>query len=94
MNDKKSAINAGSISGFIRQFQTIRILLTAYELEIFTAIGKSPKTANQVAKKIKGDPRATDRLLNALCVTGYLRKSKNRFSNTRESLKYLSKRSC
>ncbi len=79
------------ISGYIRQFQPIRILLTAYELEVFSAIGSVAKTSAQVAKKIAADPRATDRLLNALCVMGYLVKRKNRFSNTKETGAYLVK---
>lgn len=91
MKGKKNDRTPEAISGFVRQFQPIRILLTAYELGVFSAIGGNPKTSTQVAGKIHADPRATDRLLNALCVMGYLIKRKNRFSNTRETGKYLVK---
>ncbi len=87
--DKKIFHTPEYISGFVRQFQPIRIFLTAYELDIFTALGKAPKTAYQVASQIKTDPRATDRLLNALCVMGYVAKRKNKFFITKESSAYL-----
>ena len=80
-----------SISAFVRQFQSIRILLTAYELDLFTHIGQSAVTSNQVAQRINTDPRATDRLLNALCVLEFLEKKDDKFSNTSRSGKYLVK---
>jgi 2-polyprenyl-3-methyl-5-hydroxy-6-metoxy-1,4-benzoquinol methylase len=80
-----------SISSFIRQFQQIRILLTAYELDLFTSIGSYAMTSKKVAERTHADPRATDRLLNALCVLGFLDKKKNSFSNTTATKKYLVK---
>jgi hypothetical protein len=41
MNKNNKVYSPESISAFVRQFQDIRILLTAYELEIFSRIGKS-----------------------------------------------------
>lgn len=70
-------------------FQKSRIFLTAYELGIFTAIGKKGKSSSQIADKLGSAKRHTDRLLNALCALGLLRKTGERFSNTRFSLKYL-----
>jgi 2-polyprenyl-3-methyl-5-hydroxy-6-metoxy-1,4-benzoquinol methylase len=80
-----------TISAFTRQFQQIRILLTAYELDIFTCIGTSAMTSEQVAKLSRSDVRATDRFLNALCVMGFLDKEDNHFSNTPASRRYLVK---
>jgi len=80
-----------SISTFIRQFQHIRVLLTAFELDIFSQIGSSGMDSIQIAEKINANPRATDRLLNALCVLGFLYKKDGKFSNTRDSGKYLVK---
>jgi 2-polyprenyl-3-methyl-5-hydroxy-6-metoxy-1,4-benzoquinol methylase len=80
-----------SISAFVRQFQQIRILLTAYELDVFTSIGSSTLTSEEVAESIHTDPRATDRLLNALCVLGFLEKKDILFYNTSASRRYLVK---
>lgn len=82
---------AESIFALVSQFQVIRVLFTAYELEIFTVIGETEKNSRQIAGKILADARATDRLLNALCAQGFLFKRKNLFSNTPFSLRYLVK---
>lgn len=70
-------------------FQKSRIFLTAYELGIFTVIGKKGKSSSQVADELSSAKRHTDRLLNALCALGLLKKTGERFSNTSLSLKYL-----
>lgn len=72
-------------------FQNSRILLTAFELGIFTEIEKGEQSSEEVAKSIKTDYRATDRLMNALVVLGYLHKEKNSFSNKHFVSKYLVK---
>ena len=63
-----------SIREYINHYQKSRVLLTAFELDIFTVLHKSSKTSEQVAKKIKTDVRATDRLMNALSAMGFLEK--------------------
>jgi ubiquinone/menaquinone biosynthesis C-methylase UbiE len=70
-------------------FQKSRIFLTAYELGIFTAIGKKSKSSSQLADELGSAKRHTNRLMNALCSLGILRKAGERFSNTPLSLKYL-----
>jgi len=70
-------------------FQKSRVFLTAYELGIFTAIGKNSKSSSEVAVKLGTAARHTNRLMNALSALGLLDKTGNRFSNTRLSLKYL-----
>ncbi|MBE0538925.1 MAG: acetylserotonin O-methyltransferase [Ignavibacterium sp.] len=70
-------------------YQNSRILLTAFELKIFTIIDKHMMTSDEVSKKINADARATDRLMNALCGMGLLRKVKGKFYNTDLSSKYL-----
>jgi len=72
-------------------FQQSRILLTAVELDLFTAIGNKSLTSENIAAKIGTDNRATDRLLNALCAIGFVSKKKNLFSNTPASAKFLIK---
>ncbi|MCL5105396.1 MAG: acetylserotonin O-methyltransferase [Armatimonadetes bacterium] len=70
-------------------FQPSRILLTGVELGIFAALGDETMTSAEVARKLGTDPRATDRLMNALAALDLLDKNGNLFSNTpdgRESL--------
>lgn len=63
-------------------FQESRILLTAHELGLFTALGNGRHTSAGIASLIGTDPRATDRLMNALCAMGLLTKENGRFSNS------------
>ncbi len=72
-----------------RAFQASRILLTAYELGVFSVLGENQKTSAEVAVAIKADQRATDRLLNALCALELLAKSGDGFSNRPAAAKYL-----
>jgi SAM-dependent methyltransferase len=70
-------------------FQKSRILLTAYELDLFTVLGKAPQTSAEVARAVGADARATDRLMNALCAMGLLTKDDGRFSNTQVASRFL-----
>jgi SAM-dependent methyltransferase len=72
-----------------RSFQQSRVFLTAFELGVFTVLGNADKTSEEIAKEINTDLRATDRLLNALCVTGAIQKENNRFRNSDAAKKYL-----
>ncbi len=65
----------------IRAFQESRVILTALELDIFTAIGTGA-TAAEAAAKLSTDCRATEMLLNALASMGLLTKSNALFHNT------------
>jgi ubiquinone/menaquinone biosynthesis C-methylase UbiE len=70
-------------------FQSSRIFLTAYELGLFTALGNGAKASSAVAKQLKTNPRATDRLMNALCSMELLSKKGGKFSNTPAAAKLL-----
>jgi SAM-dependent methyltransferase len=61
-------------------FQASRVLLTAVELRVFSLIGGGSLTSPDVAARAASDPRATDRLLNALCAMRLLEKRGGRFS--------------
>jgi SAM-dependent methyltransferase len=63
-------------------FQRSRPLLTAYELDLFTVLNEESRTSAEVAGAIGTDPRATDRLMNALAGMGLLEKRGDRFANT------------
>jgi predicted O-methyltransferase YrrM len=64
-----------------RGFQESRVLLTAIELDLFTAVGEDA-SAREVAGRAGTDPRATEMLLNALVALGALTKTGDRFRNT------------
>jgi hypothetical protein len=72
----------------MRGFMPSRAVLTALELDLFTAIG-SGATAEQVAEKAGTDPRATEMLLNALASLDLLRKQDGTFSNSELTARFL-----
>ena len=71
----------------LRGYQESRALLTALELDIFTAVGTGA-TAEQTARKACTHPRATETLLNALTAMGVLVKRDEVFVNTPETERY------
>lgn len=77
----------------VMAFQKSRILLTAFELELFTALDGESKTSAGMAEQLGVDKRALDRLMNALCVMELLEKKGNMFSNTPAARKFLVKSS-
>jgi (2Fe-2S) ferredoxin/precorrin-6B methylase 2 len=72
----------------LRGYQESRVLLTAIELDVFTAVGGGAAAA-QVAQGISTDPRGTEMLLNALTAMGLLAKDKGVFRNTPATTRYL-----
>jgi ubiquinone/menaquinone biosynthesis C-methylase UbiE len=70
-------------------FRESRILLSAFELKIFTVLDRHMMTSEEVSKKINAETRATERLLNALCAISILKKVHGKFYNTDLSSKYL-----
>jgi (2Fe-2S) ferredoxin/predicted O-methyltransferase YrrM len=71
----------------IRGFQESRVVLTAIELDTFTAVADGA-TAAQAAAKMGTDPRASEMLLNALAALGLLSKHNAVFHNTPVSARY------
>ena len=70
-------------------FRQSRILLTAFELGLFTVLGDESKPSADVAEAIGAAHRATDRLMNALCALGLLEKREGRFCNSPAALRFL-----
>ena len=64
----------------LRAFQESRILLTAIELNVFTAV-EGGATAEEAARRLGTSPRATGMLLNALVALELLRKRGDVFEN-------------
>jgi 2-polyprenyl-3-methyl-5-hydroxy-6-metoxy-1,4-benzoquinol methylase len=58
------------------------VLLTAYELDLFTVVDPGGKSSAEVSQALGTAERATDRLMNALCAMGLLEKRSGRFWNT------------
>jgi len=73
----------------VNGFRKSRIILSAFELGIFTNLAGGAMSGQSMADKITADPRATDRLMNALVAIGLLEKSGGVFSNTPFSAKFL-----
>ena len=71
----------------IRGYMPSRCLLTALELDIFTAVGDGAN-ADQVGTKINANARAIGMLLNALVSLGLLSKSGDDYKNTPESARF------
>jgi len=69
------------ISEMIRGFMPSRAVLTALELDVFTAVGNGG-TARQIAGKIQCGVRATEMLLNALVSLKLLEKHNDTYTNT------------
>lgn len=90
-SEKKGFSNPQDVFDMLGGFQKSRVLLTAYELGIFTALGGEKKKSEDVAEAVAADPRATDRLMNALVAIGLLEKSGGLFSNTPFAAQFLVK---
>jgi SAM-dependent methyltransferase len=86
-------MNPNTIREFAASFQKSRILLSGFELDIFTYVDEFGTTNNQIADKLHLDGHACERLLNALVSLGFLTKQNNLFFNTSESFTFLSKNS-
>ncbi len=80
---------AQSIREIVNGFQPSRVLLTAYELGVFTALGDAWRPSAEVATDLGTDARATDRLMNALVAMGLLEKRDGRFANGASAAKLL-----
>ena len=86
-------MNPGTIREFAASFQKSRILLTGFELDIFSNVDESGTTSYQIAGILHLDANGCERLMNALVSLGFLTKQNNLFFNTVDSFTFLSKKS-
>jgi predicted O-methyltransferase YrrM len=86
-------MNPNTIREFAAAFQKSRILLSGFELDIFTHIDEYGTTYNQIADTLNLDEHACERLLNALVSLGFLTKQDQLYYNTVDSFAFLSKKS-
>jgi SAM-dependent methyltransferase len=85
-------MNPNTINELARAYQKSRILLSGVELDLFTYIDKSGASARQVAKDLKLNEPACERLMNALVSLEFLTKHDQLFFNTEESYTFLSRK--
>jgi (2Fe-2S) ferredoxin/ubiquinone/menaquinone biosynthesis C-methylase UbiE len=83
-----AAVFPDDLNEMIRAFMPSRVLLTALELDVFTAIGAG-SNADDLAKRIGTDARATEALLNALVSLSVLQKENGAFRNTPTAQRFL-----
>jgi (2Fe-2S) ferredoxin/predicted O-methyltransferase YrrM len=77
-----------SLNEIIRSFMPSRTVLTALELDVFTAVA-SGASAEQTAQTIHADLRATEMLLNVLVSLKLLDKKEGNFFNTAAAARFL-----
>jgi (2Fe-2S) ferredoxin/SAM-dependent methyltransferase len=75
------------VNELIRGFMSSRTILTALELDVFTAIAGGA-AADVVAERIQASPRGTEMLLHALAALKLLRKEDGIFKNTPLSTRF------
>lgn len=86
-------MNQNTIREVAVSFQKSRILLSGFELDLFTNIDESGTTNLQIANHLQLNEHACERLLNALVSLGFLNKQSHKYFNTKESFAFLSKKS-
>jgi 3-hydroxy-5-methyl-1-naphthoate 3-O-methyltransferase len=84
---EKAGMLPDRLDQMIRGYMPSRCLLTALELDIFTAVGDGA-SAEQIGSRINANARAVGMLLNALVALGLLSKSGDEYRNTPESARF------
>ena len=83
----KAGMLPDRLDQMIRGYMPSRCILTALELDIFTAVGDGAN-AEQIGTKIHASARGAGMLLNALVALGLLSKSGDDYKNTSESARF------
>lgn len=86
---KTRIVSAEKILSLTRGYWPAKAVLVAARLDVFSTLHRSGKRAEEVARRLNLDARATELLLNALVGLGFLRKSGERFSNTAHAERFL-----
>jgi (2Fe-2S) ferredoxin/predicted O-methyltransferase YrrM len=84
---EKAGVLPDRLNEMIRGYMPSRCILTALELDIFTAVGDGAN-AEQIGTRIHANARAAGILLNALVALGLLSKTGDDYRNTPESARY------
>src|ERR1019366_869890 len=75
------------LNDMTRGFMPSRCILTALELDIFTAVGDGAN-AEQIGTRVHADARSAGILLNALVALGLLAKTGDEYKNTPETARF------
>lgn len=86
---QNQGLNPGRLMEMSGQYWQSCALQAAVKLDLFAAIGDSPRTAQQVANEAGLKPRAAAMLLNAMAALGLIRKDEEKYANTRVSIELL-----
>jgi predicted O-methyltransferase YrrM len=78
-DDESKEAERDRLGEMAHAFMQSRILLSAVELGIFRALAAAPQTAEEVARSIRADPRATAMLLDALTAIELLEKGQGSY---------------
>ena len=81
--------NFNQIIDIAYSFQKSKVFFTAIELDVFSIIADGSMSAVDIAERIGCKPNYTERLLNALCSMGLLKKEERLFSNSDAAKKHL-----
>ena len=84
---EQAGILPEELDNLIRGYWPSRVILTALELDLFTAVADGA-SAEDVADKLKTSPRATEMLLNAVASLHLIEKTGGTFRNTSASARY------
>ncbi|MBT6499937.1 MAG: methyltransferase domain-containing protein [Deltaproteobacteria bacterium] len=85
---KQAGVIPDQLNQYLRSFMESRLVLSAIELDLFTAIGNGA-TAIEISAEQKTDPRATEAILNALVAIELLVKEGDVFKNSVITADYL-----
>lgn len=85
---ERSGTPPDELTNTVRAFMESRVILSAVELDLFTAVGGGA-TAAAVAAELHTDRRATETFLNAVTSLGLLEKQGDIFRNTPMAARYL-----
>jgi precorrin-6B methylase 2 len=80
-----------SIMVDVMGFMKSRIIITAAELDLFTAVEKMPSAAAELSGRLGLDVRATNRLLDCLVTFGLLEKEGGCYRNTEKGAHFSSR---
>jgi (2Fe-2S) ferredoxin/SAM-dependent methyltransferase len=84
---EKAGVLPDKFEQMIHGYMPSRCILTALELDIFTAVGNGAD-AEEIGAKVNANARAVGMLLNALVAIGVLQKNNGIYTNTPESARY------
>ncbi len=84
---EKAGVLPDHLMQMIRSYMPSRCILTALELDVFTAVGNGA-SAEQVGTRIEANVRAVGMLLNALVAIGLLTKDGDQYRNTPDSARF------